>query len=134
MDTGARPSRCSSRTSAWRKAWILQPSSMHSSFNMRRRPRHNFSRTCRRFLPTGSYDANEPPDLMRIDAHLHFWKPSCGFDNRPIAEHAAYRRDFMPADVIPDLDACHVDGAILVQSAPQTDETDWCIDLARAEP
>ena len=71
---------------------------------------------------------------MRIDAHLHFWKPSCGFDNRPIAEHAAYRRDFMPADVIPNLDACHVDGAILVQSAPQTDETDWCIDLAHAEP
>ena len=62
---------------------------------------------------------------MRIDAHLHFWKPSCGFDNRPVADNAAYRRDFMPADVAPDLDAARIDGAILVQTAPQTAETDW---------
>ena len=70
---------------------------------------------------------------MRIDAHLHFWRPSCGFDNRPIADHAAYRRDFLPADVLPDLDASGIDGAILVQAAPQTAETDWCIELARDE-
>jgi L-fuconolactonase len=71
---------------------------------------------------------------MRIDAHLHFWKPSCGFDNRPIADHAAYRREFLPADVMPDLDTCRIDGAILVQTAPQTEETDWCIDVARDDP
>lgn len=70
---------------------------------------------------------------MRIDAHLHFWKPSCGFDNRPIADHAAYRRDFMPADVMDDLDACGIDGVILVQTCPQTDETDWLLDLASRE-
>jgi len=70
---------------------------------------------------------------MRIDAHLHFWKPACGFDNRPIADNAAYRRDFMPDDVLPDLDACGIDGAILVQTAPQTAETDWLIDLASTE-
>ena len=39
---------------------------------------------------------------MRIDAHLHFWRPACNFDNRPIADNAFYRRDFLPADVIPD--------------------------------
>ena len=71
---------------------------------------------------------------MRIDAHLHFWKPECGFDNRPIADQAAYRRDFLPADVLPELDACRIDGAILVQTAPQTEESDWCIELARDEP
>lgn len=70
---------------------------------------------------------------MRIDAHLHFWKPSCGFDNRPIADNAAYRRDFMPADVKPDLDAAGIDGAILVQTAPQTAETDWLVDVAAHE-
>jgi L-fuconolactonase len=70
---------------------------------------------------------------MRIDAHLHFWKPSCGFDNRPIADHAAYRRDFMPADVMDDLDACDIDGVILVQTCPQTEETDWIVDLASRE-
>jgi L-fuconolactonase len=71
---------------------------------------------------------------MRLDAHLHFWKPSCGFDNRPIADHAAYRRDFLPADVTPALDASGIDGVVLVQSAPQVEETDWCVDLARDEP
>ena len=70
---------------------------------------------------------------MRIDAHLHFWKPSCGFDNRPIADNAAYRRDFLPADVMPDLDASRIGGAILVQTAPQPAETDWLIDLAADE-
>lgn len=71
---------------------------------------------------------------MRIDAHLHFWKPACGFDNRPIADHAFYRRDFLPADVRPALDNCGIDGVILVQTCPQVEETDWCIDLARDDP
>ena len=71
---------------------------------------------------------------MRIDAHLHFWTPSCGFDNRPIADHEAYRRDFLPADVAPDLDACGIDAAILVQTCPETGETDWLVDLARDDP
>lgn len=71
---------------------------------------------------------------MRIDAHLHFWRPACGFDNRPIADHAFYRRDFLPADVLPDLDACGIDGAILVQTAPQVAETDWLLALAADEP
>ena len=41
---------------------------------------------------------------MRIDAHLHFWKPSCGFDNRPIADNEAYRRDFLPSHVRAEMD------------------------------
>jgi L-fuconolactonase len=67
---------------------------------------------------------------MRIDAHLHFWQPACSFDNRPIADHAAYRRDFLPGDVAPDLDAARIDGVILVQTAPQTEESDWLVELA----
>ena len=71
---------------------------------------------------------------VRIDSHVHFWRPACGFDNRPVADHAAYRRDFMPADVADDLDACGIDGVILVQTCPQTEETDWLLDLAAGEP
>ena len=71
---------------------------------------------------------------MRIDAHLHFWRPSCGFDNRPIADHEAYRRDFMPAHVAADLDACGIDGVILVQTCPQAEETQWLLDVAAHEP
>ena len=70
---------------------------------------------------------------MRIDAHLHFWRPACNFDNRPIADNAFYRRDFLPADVMPDLDACGIDGAILVQTCPQVEETEWLLELAAGE-
>jgi len=71
---------------------------------------------------------------MRIDAHVHFWQPACGFDNRPIADHAAYRRDFMPEHLAPSLDVCGIDGVILVQTCPQTAETDWLLALAEHEP
>lgn len=67
---------------------------------------------------------------MRIDAHIHFWRPQCGFDNRPIADHAAYRRDFLPADVEDDLRRSGIDGVVLVQTCPQVEETAWLLDLA----
>ncbi len=68
---------------------------------------------------------------MRIDAHIHFWRPQCGFDNRPIADHAAYRRDFMPTDVEDDLRRSAIDGVVLVQTCPQVEETQWLVALAR---
>lgn len=68
---------------------------------------------------------------MRIDAHLHFWRPSCGFDNKPVADHADYRRDFMPEDVRPALIESAIDGVILVQTTPQIEETAWMLDVAR---
>lgn len=70
----------------------------------------------------------------RIDAHLHFWRPDCRFDNRPIADNAFYRRDFLPRDVAGDLRASAIDGAILVQTAPQVAETAWMLDLVRDDP
>jgi L-fuconolactonase len=71
---------------------------------------------------------------MRIDAHIHFWRPACGFDNRPIADHPAYRRDFLPADIEPELAACGIDRVILVQAAPQREETAWMLALAHHHP
>jgi L-fuconolactonase len=68
---------------------------------------------------------------MRIDAHIHFWQPRCGFDNRPIADHEAYRRDFLPGDVEVDLARCAIDAVILVQTCPQVEETAWLLDLAQ---
>jgi L-fuconolactonase len=71
---------------------------------------------------------------MRIDAHIHFWRPECGFDNRPIADHAAYRRDFLPADVDRDLERSAIDGVVLVQTCPQAEETNWMLAVAKDEP
>jgi len=68
---------------------------------------------------------------MRIDAHVHFWDPACGFDNRPIADDPAYRRAFLPADVAADLERSAIDAVVLVQTCPQVAETQWLLDLAR---
>lgn len=71
---------------------------------------------------------------MRIDAHIHFWRPECGFDNKPIADHPAYRRDFLPQDIESELARCGIEALILVQAAPQTNETAWMLELARHHP
>lgn len=71
---------------------------------------------------------------MRIDAHLHYWQPACGFDNRPVADHDAYRRDFLPRDIAGDLARHGIAGTVLVQTAPQVEETAWLVELARDEP
>ena len=68
---------------------------------------------------------------MRIDAHIHFWRPERGFDNRPVADHEAYRRDFLPRHVEPALAQCAIDAVILVQTCPQIEETAWLLDLAQ---
>jgi L-fuconolactonase len=69
--------------------------------------------------------------MMRVDAHLHLWAPACGFDNRPVADHVFYRRDFLMTDVGQDLAQCRIAAAVLVQTCPQASETQWLLDLAR---
>ncbi len=69
--------------------------------------------------------------MMRVDAHLHLWAPAFGFDNRPVADHAFYRRDFLMADVEHDLAQSRIVAAVLVQTCPQASETQWLLDLAR---
>ena len=68
---------------------------------------------------------------MRIDAHIHFWRPDCGFDNRPVADHQAYRRNFLPEHVEAELAQSGIDAVVLVQTCPQVEETAWLLDLAQ---
>jgi L-fuconolactonase len=68
---------------------------------------------------------------MRIDAHIHFWQPRFGFDNRPIADHETYRRDFLPEHVEGELEQCGIDAVVVVQTCPQIEETAWLLDLAQ---
>ena len=70
----------------------------------------------------------------RIDSHQHFWRYSAaeyGWIDEPMA---ALRRDFLPGDLKPLLDAAGLDGCIAVQ-APQTlAETRFLLDLAKHHP
>jgi L-fuconolactonase len=67
---------------------------------------------------------------MRIDAHQHFWKytPSeYGWISDAMPE---LKRDFLPVDLKPLLDANGFEGSIAVQACQDQDETLWLLDLA----
>ena len=71
---------------------------------------------------------------MRIDAHQHFWRyspaeyPWIGDGMQAIA------RDFLPADLAPELVACDLDCCIAVQARGSAAETRFLLDLARDHP
>lgn len=71
---------------------------------------------------------------MKIDAHQHFWHfdPDAYGWIGPGME--ALRRDFLPDDLRPLLDAAGVDGTVAVQARQTPAETDWLLDLADAHP
>ncbi|MES2454339.1 MAG: amidohydrolase family protein [Bacteroidota bacterium] len=62
--------------------------------------------------------------MLKIDAHQHFWKFDEIRDSWISAEMAVIRRDFMPADLKPLLEANGIDGCVVVQSdqAPAENE------------
>jgi L-fuconolactonase len=71
---------------------------------------------------------------MRIDAHQHFWRynpEEYGWidDSMP-----ALRRDFLPADLEPELDAAHMDACIAVQARQTLGETEWLLQVAEESP
>ncbi|MBN1953166.1 MAG: amidohydrolase family protein [Bacteroidales bacterium] len=71
---------------------------------------------------------------MKLDAHQHFWK----FNP---AEYAwidermhILKRDFLPADLAPELASLHFDGTIAVQARQSLEETHWLLKLADENP
>jgi len=69
-------------------------------------------------------------DKMIVDAHQHFWLMKDRKGGWPPPELAAIHRDFLPADLAPELEAAGVDGTILVQSLPSVEDTRFMLGLA----
>jgi len=71
---------------------------------------------------------------IRIDSHQHFWK----YDPREygwIEERmGALRRDFLPADLEPQLKASGFDACVAVQARQTLEETAWLLALAERTP
>ena len=67
---------------------------------------------------------------MKIDAHQHFWiynqKEYDWIDESMLV----IRRDYLPKDLIPELDNNGFDGAISVQARQSLEETEWLLELA----
>jgi L-fuconolactonase len=71
---------------------------------------------------------------MKIDSHQHFWKYSAIEYPWMGEELACCRRDLLPDDLAPLLDASGLDGSIAVQARQIPEETDFLLDLAEKHP
>lgn len=71
---------------------------------------------------------------MRIDAHQHFWRFNAERDAWITDDMRVIRRDFLPADLEPELEACAMDGCIAVQADQSLDETRFLLELAGHNP
>jgi L-fuconolactonase len=71
---------------------------------------------------------------MRIDAHQHFWIYN-PHDYAWIDDSmAALRRNFLPADLKPELELTGFHGSIAVQARQTLEETRWLLELASSAP
>ncbi len=71
---------------------------------------------------------------MRIDAHQHFWKYNSEEYSWIDDSMSILRRDFLPSDLRPELDAAGFDACIAVQARQTLEETRWLLALADKNP
>lgn len=71
---------------------------------------------------------------MRIDAHQHFW----AYDPREYdwidETMEPLRRNFLPADLKPELEREGFEGCVAVQARQSREETRWLLELAKCNP
>lgn len=67
---------------------------------------------------------------MRVDSHQHFWHYHPIRDAWITDEMALLKRDFLPADLLPELCANGIDACVAVQADQSEDETRFLLDLA----
>lgn len=68
----------------------------------------------------------------RVDAHQHFWKYDAAEYGWITEALAGLKRDFLPADLKPLLEAEGFDGCVAVQARQSLEETRWLLELAAA--
>ena len=71
---------------------------------------------------------------MKIDTHQHFWiynRRDYSWMNDSMDR---LRRDYVPADLAPLIDASGINGTIAVQARQSLEETEWLLQLADQNP
>jgi L-fucono-1,5-lactonase len=71
---------------------------------------------------------------MRIDAHQHFWRYEPAQYPWIGDTMATLRRDYLPADLSPELARAGIDATIAVQASQTVAETEWLLALAATHP
>ena len=69
--------------------------------------------------------------MIRIDAHQHFWQYSPTEYEWIDESMAVLKRDFLPCDLAPLLQANGLSGSIAVQARQSLEETRWLLELAQ---
>jgi L-fuconolactonase len=69
--------------------------------------------------------------MRRIDSHQHFWRLDRGDYGWLTPALEPIYRDYLPADLAPQLTRAGIDSTILVQAAPTIAETCYLLELAR---
>jgi L-fuconolactonase len=67
---------------------------------------------------------------MRIDSHQHFWRYQAERDAWISDQMSVLKRDFLPSNLIPELEANGMDGCVAVQADQSEQETLFLLDLA----
>lgn len=70
--------------------------------------------------------------MASIDAHQHFWNYDPVRDAWITEDMQAIRRDFAPADLLPELNAAGIAGTVAVQADQSEAETDFLLQYAAA--
>ncbi len=71
---------------------------------------------------------------MRIDAHQHFWRYNPVEYGWMGPGLESLRRDYLPKDLLPLMQAIGFEGTVLVQARQTLGETAWMLDLADEHP
>lgn len=71
---------------------------------------------------------------MKIDAHQHFWRYSAQEYGWIDSQMAVLKKDFLPANLAPLLNAAGIEGTVAVQARQTLAETDWLLELAGQSP
>ncbi len=71
---------------------------------------------------------------MNIDSHQHFWSYDAAKYAWMTDQLASLRRDYLPADLSPELAQTGMDGCVAVQAQQTVEEARWLLSLADAHP
>lgn len=71
---------------------------------------------------------------MKIDAHQHFWQYSPQDFTWITEDMSMIRRNFLPQDLLPELEKANYHGCVAVQAAQSEDETRFLLSEAEAHP
>ncbi|MGD2135803.1 MAG: amidohydrolase family protein [Gemmatimonadales bacterium] len=72
--------------------------------------------------------------MTRIDAHQHFWQHDPVRDTWITDDMSVLRRDFLPAELEPQVRESRIEGTIVVQADQSERETEFLLGLAERHP